>query len=263
MAVDRKTEQQLELDQIQGDVLIGLQKDHEVFLGFHIAQIPPFKTFLKHLVSEITTGKKVFERELQLQALKATGSKTRLTLIGVNIGFTFSGLQALGVLQLNKISDASFTAGLFARSASLGDPVAGEGAPANWKLGKDISLHGLVIITGPDQPNVAAKVADLKSKAGAAWVVTFEEEGMTREFDRGHEHFGYLDGVSQPAVRGRIDHLFPGHTFLEDSLNPGDPNQGLPGADLHWPGEFVFGYAGQKASDVEGPDAPTTEAYPG
>jgi deferrochelatase/peroxidase EfeB len=62
---------------------------------------------------------------------------------------------------------------------------------------------------------------------------------------KGHEHFGFADGVSQPGIRGRISEGSP----LTPS-NSQDENQGAPGQDLLWPGEFVFGFPGQN------PDAP-------
>ncbi len=46
--------------------------------------------------------------------------------------------------------------------------------------------------------------------------------------------------MSQPGIRG-----------LTKRQNPMDPNQGLPGQDLLWPGEFVLGYPTQDAGDQE------------
>jgi Dyp-type peroxidase family len=56
----------------------------------------------------------------------------------------------------------------------------------------------------------------------------------------GHEHFGFLDGVSQPGLRGYVSD--EGTNVLTPRQNPQDDNQGKPGQDLLWPGEFVFGY---------------------
>lgn len=254
MAFDRKKgEVQLELDEIQGDIIVGLQKDFEAFLNFRITKAAPFKRFLKDIVPDITTARKAKEREFLIAAQKAAGQHTRLSIIGLNVGFTFEGLKALGVPNLSSIIDVSFRNGLAAASAGLGDPTAGEGSPAQWKVGGDAALHGILIVTGPNEAQVAAKVAALKVKAGTAWVISFEGDGKTRDLDRGHEHFGFLDGVSQPAVRGQIDRAFPGHTFLDPSRNPNNPGQGLPGADLHWPGEFLFGYPTQKVDDIDAP----------
>ena len=55
----------LALDQIQGDVLVGLQKDFERFVGFSILDAGEFKKFLMALVPLLTTAEKALERELQ------------------------------------------------------------------------------------------------------------------------------------------------------------------------------------------------------
>src|SRR5262249_60234411 len=76
--------------------------------------------------------------------------------------------------------------------------------------------------------------------------VVYSEIGQTRPgTERAHEHFGFLDGVSQPGVRGL--------TTVGEAWR--SPNQLLPGQDLIWPGEFVFGYPGQHPQDPhkEGP----------
>jgi hypothetical protein len=75
------------------------------------------------------------------------------------------------------------------------------------------------------------------------WRKLAEEVGQVRPDPvKGHEHFGYADGVSQPGVRGRIDNGSP----LTPNADPaGHENQGMLGQDLLWPGEFVFGFPGQ------------------
>jgi Dyp-type peroxidase family len=71
---------------------------------------------------------------------------------------------------------------------------------------------------------------------GSSIKVVYAEMANTRPgAQRGHEHFGFLDGISQPGVRG-----------LTRKSNPiYRSDEGLQGQDLLWPGEFVFGYPGQ------------------
>jgi Dyp-type peroxidase family len=252
MAFDRsRGEPQLELHEIQGDSLVGLQKDFEWFLFFTIQDEAKFKEFIRtSLVQRITTAARAFERELQIKAHKAAGYTHKLTFIG----FSISGLQKLHLPNLDRIADDSFKQGIAARSAALGDPKEGPGSPSTWKVGgRDNAADGVVIITGPTPDAVDRARRELLELAGTIWKISYEERGMTRQLDRGHEHFGFLDGVSQPGVRGQIDHTFPGRMFLQDSQNSQDPGQGLPGADLLWPGEFVFGYPGQKPDDIDNP----------
>lgn len=250
--VDRHAEEQLDLNQIQGDILVGLQKEAELFVGFAIQDVTRFKRFLSGI--HITTAREALVAEDRIAAYRANGGQGQLDIRAVNIAFSSAGLRKLGVANVNKIKDASFLTGLAERSATLNDPPDGPGAVQNWLVGNGVGeLDGLLIITGRGRAEVQATLADLDQAAGSGtWIPFYTETGTTRPgAEHGHEHFGYLDGVSQPAVRGRIDATMPTKTFLNPSQNPDDPNQGLPGADLHWPGEFVFGYAEQDKTDVE------------
>ena len=249
--VDRNTEEQIDLDQIQGDILIGLQKEAQLFVGFAIADVVRFKRFLTGL--HLTSGREALLAEDRIAAFRANGGKGLLDVRGVNIAFTIDGLKKLNVANTDSIKDAAFKAGLAARSQGLNDPPSGPGAVANWLVGNGVGeLDGLVIITARGKAEVMAILADLDQAAGdGTWVPFYTGLGATRPGDfHGHEHFGYLDGVSQPSVRGRIDHVVPAKEFLTPGQSK-DPNQGLPGSDLHWPGEFVFGYAEQDRTNVE------------
>jgi Dyp-type peroxidase family len=249
--VDRNAEEQLELDQIQGDILVGLQKEAQIFVGFSISDPVRFKRFLTGL--HLTTAREALQAEDRIAAFRANGGSGLLDIRGINIAFSIDGLKKLDIMNTANIKDVAFKSRLATRSPSLNDPTSGPGAVANWLVGNGVGeLDGLLIITGRGKAEVMATLGDLDQAAGdGTWVPFYTGIGNTRPgAEHGHEHFGYLDGVSQPSVRGRIDHLFPGKKFL----NPGqsaDPNQGLPGSDLHWPGEFVFGYAEQDRTDVE------------
>jgi len=250
--IDRNSEEQLDLSQIQGDILVGLQKEAEAFVGFRIVDATRFKRFLSGL--HLTTARDARLAEDRIGAFKQNGGRGLLDIRGVNIAFTFDGLAKLGVARLDQIKDPAFKAGLARRSLDLGDPPSGDGAVANWLVGNGVGeLDGMLILTGRDSATVSAMLEDLDKAAGDnTWVPFFTGSGNTRPgAEHGHEHFGYLDGVSQPAVRGRIDGIFPAKMFLDPGRNPADPNQGLPGADLHWPGEFVFGYQEQDKANVE------------
>ena len=165
----------LDLLSIQGDILIGLQKDAERFIFFEIADVDAFRLALRKLFPGYLGRRRCGARAI-LDLAKAAGSHERLALLGLNLGFTYGGLGKL-----------------------------------------------------LDEPGFADGIADFDPsfKAGAS------EMGATRP-QRGHEHFGFLDGVSQPGIRG-----------LTEPVNPVDPEQGLPGQDLIHAGEFVFGYPGQ------------------
>ena len=257
------TEEQLNLDQIQGDILIGLQKEAEMFVGFAIGDVTKFKRFVSTI--HLTTAREALLAEDRINASRANGAKGKMDIRGINIAFSAQGLRKLGVSNVDSITDKSFVNGLAALSSALNDPPTGPGAVENWLVGNGIGeLDGLLIITGRGKEEVEATLGDLDQSAGdSTWRPFFTDLGTTRPgAEHGHEHFGFLDGVSQPAIRGRIDQTFPTKKFLNPSQNPANPNQGLPGADLHWPGEFVFGYAEQDMTNVENPLGPKDGGLP-
>ncbi len=131
----------------------------------------------------------------------------------------------------------------------------------------------MLIVESDDRDDLFAEVARIEHslyprrsaggrliRSGA--VVIFKQQGATLPQPlTGHEHFGFLDGVSQPGMRGRIsDNPTDVLTFRQ---NPNDRDQGKPGQDLLWPGEFVFGYPGQdpNSADITEP-GPISEAGP-
>ena len=120
----------LDLDEIQGDVLLGMQKFFERFLFFEITGVNAFKSALgTQLASWVTTTTTVQVREAQLQDMANQCVPDVLPNVGLNLGFTQSGIQKL--VPGADLNDASFAAGAAAQAAALGDPVNGQ-APANW-----------------------------------------------------------------------------------------------------------------------------------
>jgi Dyp-type peroxidase family len=163
---------------------------------------------------------------------------------GLNLGFTKDGLTQL-------LDSGRPTLDLaFERGADHPDTIATlHDLPKSHWLPKFVSdrIDGVFLITGPNPSSVTSYSSELLRLLGRSIKVVSSEIGKTRPgVERGHEHFGFLDGISQPGVRG----------LPQASNSMYNPNEGLPGQDLLWPGEFVFGYPGQH------PDDPTTAGPP-
>jgi len=218
----------LELDEIQGDVLIGMQKNVERFIFFRIEDVATFKTRLRsHLAPQMTTTRTVCSREFQLFEYKNQGKTDLLPMIGVNMGFTNRGIEKL--VPGARLGDASFDAGAVARAASLGDPVE-RSKPTTWlKPFSGSSIDGVFLITGELQSAVDDEADRLTRILNSAIRVIYNESGAVRpELNRGHEHFGWRDGISQPGIAG-LTQPYPGQRLLD-------------------PGRFVFGYPGEPPS---------------
>jgi Dyp-type peroxidase family len=81
---------------------------------------------------------------------------------------------------------------------------------------------------------------------------------------RGHEHFGFKDGISQPGVRGRLDSPArpPLTPRLIASSDPLGETFAAPGQPLLWPGEFVLGYPRNDQNDpLEPSDDPVAPPW--
>ncbi|HME00085.1 MAG TPA: Dyp-type peroxidase [Terriglobia bacterium] len=223
----------LDLDEIQGDVLLGLQKFFERFLFFEIADASAFKAALgTRLARRVTSTTTVQLREAQLQDLANQGSADVLPNIGLNLGFTQSGIQKL-VAGAN-LNDTSFAAGAAAQAGALGDPINGQ-VPANWLAAFAAgNIDGVFLITGGTQDAINCEAYEVLAILGAAVSVVYDETGSVRPGSgKGHEHFGWQDGISQPGISGLTT--------------------ALPGQRLLDPGRFVLGYPGQPSGTTAPP----------
>jgi Dyp-type peroxidase family len=241
----------LDLGEIQGDVFAFLQKDFESFVFFKIVDSDSVKELVKrYVVGRITTARGAYQRELMIEHRKEAGQKALDEFVSLNIGFTKDGLSQLTGAQRLKL-DPAFERGAADQRTTeiLNDP------PRRTWLEKFVSdrIDGVFLVTGRYRSSVTSQSAELIRLFGNSVQVVYSEIGNTRPgAERGHEHFGFLDGISQPGIRGLTRPSKPIYR----------PNQGLPGQDQIWPGEFVFGYPGQDPSDPVKAGPPPPMAAP-
>nr|WAW38305.1 DyP-type peroxidase [Mycena epipterygia] len=168
----------LNLDNIQGDVLIGMKKNKEVFFFFSIANATSFKKKLKQDILPLVTTTK--------QLLNVSSQPTT----ALNIAFSHTGLVALNVKDT--LGDPAFTAGQLANIGNLGDP-----GTTNWVpqfIGTKI--HGVILLASDSVANVNATLATVQSKLGNSIKEIYTLQAAARP------DFGFLDGISNPAVSG-------------------------------------------------------------
>jgi Dyp-type peroxidase family len=253
----------LRFDNIQGKSIGGFNKDFEtlVFLKFKAAVNA--RAWIKEISdSEFgiarSSSVEVLKFNAQFKALRASGVLPE-SVIGVawtNLALTHRGLSALGVKQvdLDTFPDA-FKQGMAARKERIGD--AGNSDPTKWSapFNSPSDIHAVLIVAADQEADLKDRVLEITGtaafKAGVS-ILADPVEGRTRIDEPGHEHFGFKDGVSQPGIRGV--------TPPDDPL--GNPDQGQPGQDLLWPGEFVLGYPTQIGHAKAGIDGPNPDPGP-
>ncbi len=232
---------------IQGNILGGFNKDHEMLIFLKINQIEAAKQWLRLIEPYIATAAEVikFNELFKSTRTRRCGQEGTVRATFINIAFTYEGLKKL-TPEADQFTDSAFKDGLHNRSATLGDPTnpAAAGHPSQWLIGGAHNVPDLMlIVASDDQPRLEQTVKWLKESLGYGLEVMFQQQGETLPGDlAGHEHFGFKDGISQPGIRGRLPEA--PHDFLT-VRETDDINQGKPGQDMLHTGEFVFGYPTQ------------------
>ncbi|KAI0338774.1 peroxidase TAP [Trametopsis cervina] len=187
----------LPLQNIQGDILVGMKKQKERFVFFHINDAPTFKTALKAYVPTTVTS---------VATLISPASSQPLAF--VNIAFSQTGLTKLGITD--NLGDSQFAAGQYADAPSLGDDT------GTWESAfKGTNIHGVFLIGSDQDSYLNTYQSDISSKFGSSLSVVYTQNAVVRPGNEaGHEHFGFLDGISNPAVTGFNAQPLPGQTIV-------------------------------------------------
>jgi Dyp-type peroxidase family len=237
------------MDEIQGSVIPGFDKDHVQLLFLGIDRLGPAKRWIDQISKKIATAQQVWHFKRQFKLAKQRGQKNAVKSTWINIAFSYGGLRQLVPADADKFADDAFRR-------------RNERAKAGTVGGEETDPDIILIIAGDKAHEVADEANRIKDAirapgptAGGVHVM-FEKYGAASGGMRGREHFGWRDGISQPGVRGWLSEerraLFTPRTDYYAR-----PNQGLPGQDVLWPGEFIFGYARQDRNNVTaaGPDS--------
>lgn len=258
-------------DDIQGNIVPGFKKDHQHFLFFKIGSAKSAKQWLRWLAPRIASMEEVlaFVREHRSLRLKLGVKEPGLKATWVNVAFSHGAIaQLAGKEQADAFGERSFRQGLAERSTYLGDPTDPE-APAhrrNWVVGGPKNeADVLVMLGGDDDIDLSAMVDSMTEEASRRGLkLLFEQRGRTLPGAlRGHEHFGFKDGISQPGIRGRVSSA-PGDFITPRYMNAADPHAGLfakPGQVLVWPGQFLLGERRQNTESLTA-SAPVAVNFP-
>ncbi|KAK5701795.1 hypothetical protein LTR97_004613 [Elasticomyces elasticus] len=197
MASNQQPSGGLDLNNVQGDILLdGLAKRNETFFFFKIKEAKNFCEKLSEAADEIT------------HTLHSTSARENITnnrgngivpTVGANIAFSFQGLQKMSSVLDDlplETQDSSFEAGMKAAAASLQDPMNSETSEPAWESPYSIQdIHGVILVAGSGDK--------LTGIFGSSLEEVHQVSGKVRPGEnKGHEHFGFLDGVSEPAVDG-------------------------------------------------------------
>ncbi|QRV75636.1 Dyp-type peroxidase family [Ceratobasidium sp. AG-Ba] len=204
------------VDNIQGDIIVGLPKKKEEFMFFNIIDQAKFKAAMPSL-QVTSTGDVIRSRDAIAEAKKANPG-TLIPLALLNIAFSQKGLDALGIKD--DLGDRVFSAGQLADAGNLRD----EGTTIDntfdpkWEQAFKTRIDGVLIVAGESWVSVNKKVDDTLKTFGTSIRVIYNLKGSVRPGDqKGHEHFGWEDGISNPAVEGVVKPL-PGQRVVRPGI---------------------------------------------
>lgn len=199
---------------IQGNILAGFNKDHQVFLFLGFREEQPARDWLKELVGDpqeprIATTAKVTAFNDLFKAARQGGDAERgdLKAVWVNVGLTWEGICKLEPHADQDVLRRRFPAfcdGPRERPGILGD--VGDSSPEHWVVGGRHSpdVHAVLTIAADDVDELHGAVTEQLTLAARHGLdVVYQQRGdALPDRARGHEHFGFKDGVSQPGIEG-------------------------------------------------------------
>ena len=222
----------VELGDLQGNILCGYGDDFAqgAHLFCQIRDRKAARNWLGELSARVTSA----------EPWGATKPPSTL-----NISISWAGLRELGVPHDDlKRFPKEFKDGMAARADRLKD--SGPDAPEEWEQGlndRDVHLLVSVHVRSDDPEPLRTAIAAVTPPAGVSLLQTQE----TRRLEGGREHYGFSDGLAQPAIDDNVAGPWHGH---------GTPER-RPGNVHGWkdlaPGEFLLGYLDE---DEEIPTAP-------
>lgn len=193
----------LELKDIQGYIIRGyshMMFSRYVFLKIEDAQ--KAKEFIASQINSLTTAEYIDD-------------KSKLSDTSLNIAFTAIGLKAIGLHEENvKTFSTEFREGMDTphRQRILGDT--DSSAPENWRWGAIYQqpVHISLMVFGKNKDICLQYYQTLKLQYethGLKEVIYID--GQTLPFNK--EHFGFRDGISQPAIKGSGRYGLPDNTI--------------------------------------------------
>ena len=257
----------LDVHDIQGNVLAGFNKDHQTLLGLLLRNKEIAKQWIQSISNRISALYEVhnFNVVFKTQRKRLKKEPEEMKATWINIAFSYNGLKQLveDTDTFDSDLDKRFKQGLYKRSSTLGDPTdkSSSGYADNWDIGEEKTgkhpVPDILLIIASDSPDILKKEIDdiKKTMSNTDLQIVYDETGHDLSYydfnKKGKEHFGFKDGISQPAIRGRMSSKT--NDFLTSNRNDDGSVENNDrkieytsnGRPLIAPGEFVLGYPTQ------------------
>ncbi|GAA4091502.1 Dyp-type peroxidase [Nonomuraea soli] len=224
------------LDNLQPNILRAHVREHLAVLILRFNDAAEGRRYLREIaLTHVKSARK------HLEEVREFGRTGRNGTPYVGIGLSRAGYRDLGhsVADIRKFGDAAFKDGMKRRIAEVSDPPVEQ-----WERAYQREIHAIILIGDADpEPVERLRQRFVRDLPESARVLGEESgTGMRNPAGDGIEHFGYVDGRSQPLFladeverepRTNWDPFFPlGNVLVADPLAP-NPSR-------HFGSYFVF-----------------------
>jgi deferrochelatase/peroxidase EfeB len=183
------------LNQLQPNIVKGHVREHMTVMFLRFDTQVAGATFVRNVATTAGLMKSARAHLLEIEAHKQNPLAVGTVYVG--LGLTAAGYTRLGVAAAKQPSDPSFRRGMrdATTRATLADP-----SLANLEAPYRGDIHCVVLVGDATVASVSAAVTTIQGFVGAGVTVVKTERGLAQRNSNGDgiEHFGYVDGRSQP-----------------------------------------------------------------
>jgi len=192
------------IDRIQGNLHPGFNKDQQAFLGLRFPSPDRARAWLRDTVGELTSARDVLAFRAR-RAGKTPAELAELRSTWINVAFSRAGLDFL-MPGASAAFPEAFVQGMAHRAEMLAD------TPESWRFGGtgDTEAHVLMVIGADTEPDLQRALRAHRDRVALhsgrdVFLDMLGEDcrgAKLPETRRAQEHFGYRDGISEPALDG-------------------------------------------------------------
>lgn len=187
------------LEDLQGNILKGHGRDYSahLFLQFKEGKENEVKQWIETFVNDyVTSAKQQSDEAIQYRKTGISGT------VFANFYLSRLGYEYLGIKPFKFPKDQPFRFGMKNPSTRdlLGDPPLDQ-----WDPGYQSEIHALVLIADDDVVDILQTVNFITQRLSKVAEIVQREDGFILRSKKGQiiEHFGFVDGISQPLFLKR------------------------------------------------------------